>query len=191
MSETYLKKEFTKRDVQRARNIVNKDYTATTQQQTGYQKSYVKRVEGDIWEEAGKTWTIKNNVKQNVTKLDAAKKAIRMPLACPKCKGSMKHHLAKKMYKIHGFCFDCTVEYETSLRKAGLYDKYEKSMLEGSIKSFAKDLTAWVESYIEYSPTYVTEQGDIEDWNNNSTKQNDKVLSNLKEYLDILDTHIK
>ena len=191
MSETYLKKEFTKRDVQRARNIVNKDYTATTQQQTGYQKSYVKRVEGDIWEEAGKTWTIKNNIKQNVTKLDAAKKAIRMPLACPKCKGSMKHHLAKKMYKIHGFCFDCTVEYETSLRKAGLYDKYEKSMLEGSIKSFAKDLTAWVESYIEYSPTYVTEQGDIEDWNNNSTKQNDKVLSNLKEYLDILDTHIK
>lgn len=191
MSETYLKKEFTKRDVQRARNIVNKDYTATTQQQTGYQKSYVKRVEGDIWEEAGKTWTIKNNVKQNVTKLDAAKKAIRMPLACPKCKGSMKHHLAKKMYKIHGFCFDCTVEYETSLRKAGLYDKYEKSMLEGSIKSFAKDLTAWVESYIEYSPTYVTEQGDIEDWNNNSAKQKDKVLSNLKEYLDILDTHIK
>jgi len=191
MSESYLKKEFTKKDVQRARNIVNKDYTATTQQQTGYQKAHIKRVEGDVWEEAGKRWTIKNNVKQNITKLDAAKKAIRMPLVCPKCKGSMKHHLAKKMYKIHGFCFDCTIAYEASLRKAGLYEKYEKSMLEGSIKSFAKDLTAWVESYIEYSPTYVTEQGDVEDWNSNSTKQNDKVLANLKEYLDILDTHIK
>jgi len=191
MSETYLKKEFTKRDVQRARNIVNKDYSATTQQQTGYQKAYVKRVEGDIWEEAGKKWTIKNNVKQNITKLDAAKKAVRIPLACPKCKGSMKHHLAKKMYKIHGFCFDCTIEYEASLRKAGLYDKYEKSMLEGSIKSFSKDLTAWVKSYVDYSPTYVTEHGDVEDWNSNSTKQNDKVLANLKEYLDILNSHIK
>jgi ssDNA-binding Zn-finger/Zn-ribbon topoisomerase 1 len=61
--------------------------------------------------------------KQNITKLDAAKKALQMPLKCPKCGGPMKHHLAQKMYKIHGFCFDpCTVEYEAELRKAGLYE---------------------------------------------------------------------
>src|SRR5210317_1786340 len=109
MSDSYLKKEFKESDVQRVRNIVNKDYTAKTKSQTGYQKAYKSRKEGDIWEESDKTRTIKNGIRQNITKLDAAKKAARVPLACPKCNGSMKHHLAKKMYNIHGFCFECTV----------------------------------------------------------------------------------
>ena len=190
MSDSYLKKEFKEKDVQRARNLINKDYTSKTQSSIGYQKSHQRHEEGDIWEESGKTWTIRNGVKQNITKLDAAKKAVRIPLACPKCGGSMKHHLAKKMYKIHGFCFDCTIEYEAELRKAGLYKKYEQSMIQGSMRSFAKDLTAWVQSYIDYTPSYVTEQGDIEDWKNNSD-QKDKVLNNLKEYLDILDNHLE
>ena len=87
MSDSYLKKEFKEKDVQRVRNIVNKNYTAKTQSLTGYQKAFKRHTEGDIWEEGGKTWTIKNNVKQNITKLDDAKKAVRIPLACPKCGG--------------------------------------------------------------------------------------------------------
>jgi hypothetical protein len=189
MSDSYLKKEFKESDVQRVRNIVNKDYTAKTQASTGYQKAYKKYKEGDIWEESGKTWTIKNGIRQNITKLDAAKKAIRVPLACPKCEGSMKHHLAKKMYKIHGFCFDCTVDYEATLRKAGLYKQYEKNMLQGSMKAFSKDLTNWVNDYIKFNPSYVTEHGDVEDWSNNKS-QNQKVLKNLEEYLDILSKHL-
>ena len=189
MSESYLKKEFKESDVQRARNLINKDFTAKTKSSTGYQKAHVRHEEGDIWEESGKKWTIKNGVRQNVTKLDAAKKAARVPLACPKCEGSMKHHLAKKMYKIHGFCFDCTINYEAELRKAGLYKKYEKNMIQGSMKSFAKDLTAWVQSFVDYNPTYVTEHGDIEDWNSNSSEKK-KVLNNLKEYLEVLDKHL-
>ena len=144
MSDSSLKKEFRREDVQRVRNIVNKDFTSKTKSQTGYSKSSNNYKEGDLWEESGKTWTIKNGIKQNITKLDAAKKAMRIPLACPKCGGSMKHHLAKKMYKIHGFCFDCTLQYEAQLRKAGLFKKYEASMINGSIDAFAKDLTSWV-----------------------------------------------
>ena len=123
--ETLLKKEFKQSDVQRVRNIVNKDFTSKTKLQSGYQKQIKRYKEGDIWEESGKTWTIKNGIKQNITKLDNAKKALRIPLRCPKCNGSMEHWLAKKMYKIHGFCFDpCTVEYEDSLKQAGLYKQY-------------------------------------------------------------------
>ena len=123
MSDSYLKKEFKESDVQRVRNIVNKDYTAKTKSQTGYQKSHQRHKEGDVWEENGKKWTIKNGIKQNVTKFDNAKKAIRTPLACPKCGGPMNYHLSKKMYKIHGFCFDCTINYEAELRKVGLYEE--------------------------------------------------------------------
>jgi hypothetical protein len=111
---------------------------------------------------------------------------MKIPLACPKCGGSMKHHLAKKMYKIHGFCFDCTLEYEATLRKAGLYKKYEANMINGNMDAFGKDLEAWVGEYVEYNPTFVTEQGDIEDWNSNNTQQNIKVMNNLKEFLTVL-----
>lgn len=186
MSDSSLKKEFRREDVQRVRNLVNKDFTAKTKSQTGYSKSSGRYKEGDVWTESGKEWTIKNGIKQNITKLDAAKKALKIPLACPKCKGSMKHHLAKKMYKIHGFCFDCTLEYEAELRKAGLYKRYEASMINGSIDAFAKDLTSWVNEYTVQSNAYVTEQGVIEDWNSNTTAQNEKVMANLKDFIEVL-----
>jgi len=186
MSDSSLKKEFRREDVQRVRNIVNKDFTAKTKSQTGYSKSSGRYKEGDIWTESGKEWTIKNGIKQNITKLDNAKKALRIPLACPKCNGSMKHHLHKKMYKIHGFCFDCTLEYEAELRKAGLYKRYEASMINGSIDAFAKDLTSWVNEYTVQSNAYVTEQGVIEDWNSNTTAQNEKVMANLKDFIEVL-----
>ena len=38
-NESLLKKEFKHSDVQRVRNIVNKDFTASTKQQAGYKKS--------------------------------------------------------------------------------------------------------------------------------------------------------
>ncbi len=189
-TESLLKKEFKHSDVQRVRNIVKKDFTAKTKLQSGYSKSHKSYKEGDIWEESGKTWTIKNGIKQNVTKLDAAKKAVRVPLACPKCGGTMKHRVHKKMYKIHGFCFDCTINYEAELRKAGLFEKYEKSMIQGNMKAFSKDLSEWVDMYVQSTQTFVTEQGVIEDWKGNAKAQNDKVLNNLKEYLAIIDDHL-
>ena len=190
-NESLLKKEFKQSDVQRVRNLVNKDYTSKTKSQTGYQKASKRYKEGDIWEENGKQWTIKNGIKQNITKLDSAKKAIRMPLRCPKCGGSMKHHLAKKMYKIHGFCFDpCTVEMEADLRKAGLYKQYEQRMMQGNMKAFAKDVEEWVIDLVNTNDTFVTEAGDIEDWKSNSNK-NKEILKNVRQYISHLSEHIK
>ena len=59
MEESQLKKEFSQRDVQRARNLIQKDYTSRTVIGTGYSKKREKHSEGDIWEEDGRTWTIK------------------------------------------------------------------------------------------------------------------------------------
>ena len=190
-NESLLKKEFKQSDVQRVRNLVNKDFTSKTKAQSGYKKSADRHREGDIWEESGKKWTIKNGIKQNITKLDAAKKAIRIPLTCPNCGGPMKHWLAKKMYKIHGFCFDpCTVEMEADLRKAGLYDQYEKRMMQGNMKAFAQDVEQWVEDLVNTNETFVTEAGDIEDWKSNSNKDRE-LLKNVKQYILHLSEHIK
>ena len=73
-NESLLKKEFRQSDVERVRNLVNKDYTRKTKLQVGYQKKFTRHKEGDVWEENGKKWTIKNGIKQNITKLDKVKK---------------------------------------------------------------------------------------------------------------------
>lgn len=188
--ESLLKKEFKQSDVQRVRNLVNKDFTAKTSIKSGYKTAYVVRKEGDIWEEDGRKWTVKNGVKQNITKLDAVKDLSRVPLRCPKCGGSMNHWLAKKMYRIHGFCFDpCTVEYEAELRKAGLYEQYEKRMMQGNIKAFAKDIESWLLEFMNTEETYVTEQGDIEDWKNSNKSKKEQISNTLKEFLEVINNH--
>lgn len=190
-NESLLKKEFKEADVQRVRNLVNKDYSKSTKTQTGYKRNSERYREGDIWEEGGRKWTIKNNIKQNITKLDNAKKALRTPLSCPNCGGPMKHHLAKKMFKIHGFCFDpCTVEMENDLKKAGLYEQYEQRMMQGNLKAFAKDIEQWAIDHINSSNTFVTEAGDTEDWKSNSNKDRE-LLENVKKYLGVISGHIK
>ena len=188
---SHLKKEFDERAVNRARNIISKNFTSRTMVGSGYEKVKEKHSEGDVWEEDGRTWTIKNGLKQNVTKLDAAKKLAQVPLTCPKCSGSMNHHLAKKMYKIHGFCFDCTIEMEANLRKAGLYKEYEKKMMQGNMQAWAKGLEQWVDDQINQSMTFVTEDGTIEDWNNNSAKQKAEIMKNVNQYLEHLKKHME
>lgn len=191
MGESLLKKEFKSKDVNRARNLITKDFSGKTVDGIGYSKAYVAYKEGDIWEENGRSWTIKDGIRQNITKLDAAKKALQIPLACPKCKGSMKHHLAQKMYKIHKMCFNCVIDYEAELRKAGLYASYEKNMMQGSIKAFARDVEQWVLESLETTNSFVTEQGDLEDWKGNDSKFKEQVTANLQQYLKHLKAHIE
>jgi hypothetical protein len=191
MGESLLKKEFKSRDVNRARNLVNKDFSAKTVDGVGYQKAHEVHNEGDIWEESGRTWTIKDGLKQNITKLDAAKKALQTPLTCPKCGGTMNYHLSQKMYKIHKMCFDCVINYEAELRKAGLYDAYEKAMIQGSLRAFLVDVEQYILDSINSVDTFVTEQGDIEDWKGNKTKTDNELSEHLKDYLQHARKHLQ
>ena len=86
-----LKKQFKERDVQRLRNLVTHKYGNKTTQGIGYTKPQEFHNEGDVWEEDGRKWTIKNGLKQNITKLDKAKEKVILPLFCPSCKNLMKH----------------------------------------------------------------------------------------------------
>ena len=185
MSESLLKKEFSSSDLNRIRNIVKKDFSSKTKLQTGYRRVIEDRKEGDIWNEDSRTWTIKNGIKKSIPKHSSIKESVKIPLTCPKCGGSMRHHLHKKMYKIHGFCFDCTIEYEAELRKNGLYEQYEKSMIKQGVKAFSIDLESWVREVLDRSSsqTFVTEEGDVEDWKFAGKEFKQKNLEKLQEFL--------
>ena len=66
-----LKKEFNRKDVTRARNLLTGKSGASSETQIGYEKKRVDYKEGDTWKENGKTWTIKDGLKQTISKLDA------------------------------------------------------------------------------------------------------------------------
>ena len=59
---TQLKKEFSPEDLQRARNIITGQTGNRTKVQSGYEKKQIEYKEGDVWEENGKKWTIKDGL---------------------------------------------------------------------------------------------------------------------------------
>lgn len=188
-----LQREFKGKDVQRMRNIITKDYTAKTTTQIGYSKAQVDHKEGDIWDESGKQWTIKNGIKQTVTRFDKLKQTLNLPLTCPKCSGAMKNnHLNKKMWSIHKMCFDCVIDMETKLKHKGKYEEYSRNLIKGGVKVHIKDLEdALLELVLDESNEgFVTEAGDIEKWAGKGIDKQ-KIAQDLQEYIQKLKDHVK
>ena len=181
MSETQLNKEFSKRDVQRMRNILTKNTADKTRIQAGYEKENKVYSEGDIWEENGKTWTIRDGLKQTITKHDKLREMVNMPLSCPSCNKSMKvNNLNKKMWVIHKKCFDCVVEYETHLRSIGKYEEYAKGLMNSNKDSFVKDYEQAVDAFInDKGESFMSEADDIENWS--KAKLNPEIIKALKD----------
>jgi hypothetical protein len=185
-NESMLQKDFKQRDVQRMRNLITKNYGDKTVTQAGYTKETVEHKEGDVWEENGKQWTIKNGLKQNITRLDNIKKSLIIPLTCPNCSKPMKNDtLNKKMWPIHKMCFDCVITMETKLKREGKFEEYERNMTKRGIETYIKELE---EALLELSlsttedESVVTESGDIEHWvGGNIDKQ--KILQDLQEHI--------
>ena len=164
-NESILKKEFQKKDVERLRNLMKGKYGEKTRSSVGFSKKEEFHKEGDTWESDGRTWTIKDGIKQNITKLDKAKKAHVMPIFCPNCKKPMKKHFDKDYYNIHKKCFDCVIDFEHNLRKMGLWEEYEKNIQNSEIDGFIRDFKMYVEeSLTQDNSSYVTEAGDVEKW---------------------------
>jgi len=160
-----LKKEFKRKDVQRARNLITGKTGASTGTQIGYNKKTEDYKEGDVWTEGRKTWTIKNGIKQTVSKLDVIKKEVFMPLSCPCCGKIMKKRLDKPNYKIHKKCFDCVVEFEHKLRIRGEYDDYKKKLVTKNSLDIVNEMESYLLDAINTSnSSFVSEDGVIEKW---------------------------
>lgn len=184
MSESLLKREFDKSTVQRCRNLISGDYGASTQVVVGYEKvSEGGHKEGDTWEEGGKTWTIKNGLKRSTGKLVKAREYVAVPWSCPRCGKIMNSEFDKKMYKVHGMCSDCTVKMEDDLKRAGLYSKYEKSLILGNVSSFVEELQDRIEALNSDVDTKIaTEDGLVEDWG----RASNDLVNSLKEWKGML-----
>jgi len=165
MSESNLKKEFSKRDVQRMRNLITGKTGDRTQLQAGWEKYSSKHKEGDIWEENGKKWTIKRGIKQTITKLDEVKKLAVLPLTCPSCGGIMKvNEYNKKMWPIHQKCFECVVKMESELKRTGKYEEYVSNIGNSNKNAILDDLELALENWLEEKDTFVSESGEVEKW---------------------------
>ena len=158
-----LKKEFKRKDVNRARNLIMGKTDASTNTQVGYNKKEENHKEGDVWTEGRKTWTIKNGIKQTVSKLDAIKKEIFMPLSCPCCGKVMKKRLDKPNYRIHKKCHDCVVEFEHKLRNKGKYEEYRKKLIAKNSLDIVDEMESYLLDAINTSNSgFVSEDGVIE-----------------------------
>ncbi len=183
-----LKKEFQEKDVERLRNLIQGKHGEKTHSSVGFTKKEEFHEEGDIWESDGRSWTIKDGIKQNITKLDKAKKAHIMPLMCPKCKKVMKNRNDKPFYNIHKMCFNCVVDFEHELQKAGKFKEYQRKIKNDELDNRIKEFKLWVnEKLNESNESFVSEAGDVEKWVGKvNIEKTEEYVTGVVEYLESL-----
>ena len=185
-----LNKEFRKTDVNRLRNLIQGKTGDSTGTQIGYNTKQEDRKEGDIWVENKKTWTIKNGIKQTISKLDKIKKEVFMPLCCPECSNVMKKRLDKPNYNIHKKCFDCVVDFEHKLKIKGEYNDYIKNLKAKNSLDIVDEMESYLLDAINTSNSnYVSEDGVVERWVGGIDKL--KLTKQVKEATKIRRKHIE
>lgn len=148
-----------------------------------------KRNEGDVWEDMdGKKWTIKNGIKQTVTKLDLAK----TPWFCPICQKSMSHRLDDKFWNMQGKCFDCVIKEEMEIRRRGEWTKYERRKLQENYVASLRDHINELQDYHDTvtAPSFVHADNErilmIEKWDVDI----DKIKLDLQKDIEELKQHL-
>lgn len=183
-----MKKGLSQAKVQRMRNLVSGNHNAKSKLSSGYTKTEVIHSEGDVWQERGKQWTIKNGIKRTVNKLDFARKVNRIPFKCPKCVTSLNHPAHKKMYKRWGMCLTCVSKWEQQMQVSGTYDEWYSQFDAENFNAYITDVTKeyneWLSS--RNSQTFVTEAGQVEEWKGGESseklkKQFDESVTQVKE----------
>ena len=184
-NESRLQEDIQQRDIQRMRNLITKKYGDKTATQAGYVKKQTEHKEGDVWEENGKKWTIKNGIKQTITRFDEIKKSLTLPIVCPSCNKHMTNHpINKKMWPIHGMCFDCVIKMETELKRDGKWEEYQSNITKSSIRTLIREMEAILLDVMldDNKESFITESGDIEEWRGGVVDKT-KIAENIQEYI--------
>jgi len=165
MSDSVLKKQFQKKDVERLRNLVAGKYGNRTTMGIGYNgEVQEEHKEGDIWTYQGRTWTIKDGIKENITKLDKFKK-VAVPLFCPNCKQVMDKQLDSFYYKSYGECVDCRATTETQMKINGTWEDYTNQTFNAEIDQQIEEYKNWFSNILSESKEgYISENGEVQKW---------------------------
>jgi hypothetical protein len=185
MQDSVLKKQFAEKDIQRIRNIVKGKNGERITHGVGYIQEIQEYSEGDVWQEDGRIWTIKNGIKQNITKLDKFKKTS-TPLFCPQCKNVMDKQLDPHYYKSYGCCLDCRSTFETKLKIEGKWEDYIKETFNKEIDQTIEEFKVFYKERLEESNQgTVTENGDVENWVGSINKE--RAEESFKETIQYLE----
>jgi hypothetical protein len=178
-------KKITRNKVQRMRNLVTGDYGAKSQTQSGYRKYDKKHREGDVWDEGGRTWTMKNGIKQNISKLKKAREINKIPMSCPKCEGHMNHSRHKAMYLTYGHCSTCQTKLEIDMQNNGTYNEWLITNVRKNFEKWKDDKKGAFEKWYSEidSKRNITESGLIEDWSTLSSKAKQSIIDRFDSYI--------
>jgi len=186
-----MQKGISESKVQRMRNLLTKKHNAKTKIQTGYNKKNVIRKEGDIWEEGGKTWTIKNGITKTVSKMYRLREICKVPLFCPKSGKPMKGPNDIIFYRLYGMSYDSYI-YEKTMKRVDKEEFVKNNLEEWKTDSLSElnDIEKSFNTYIESSDvSYITETGKIEDWQGGIDKK--KLKDDFYEKLEVARKNIQ
>lgn len=155
-----LKKEFTEQEIQRMRNLVKGKYGSKVTNQIETKSYKTKRKEGDVWEEDGNTWTIKDGIKETVSPYEALHKELLIPLTCPTCKNVMNKKLDKVYFPIYENCFDCEVDKRDALEKEGKLDEYLKPKKNDFLDKSFEEFESFIRNKVNTDINDAAENGD-------------------------------
>lgn len=144
------------------------------------EKDSKQRNEGDIWMEHDKTWTVKNGTIVSYKPFETEV----IPLFCPKCKKSMKHDLDEKIYQLHKHCYNCQVEFETTLKIEGKFEEYEKNLINENLDSLIAQLLVEKQEFLnglDKTNKVFNSDGQITEETDSSMINVDKILKEFEE----------
>lgn len=146
---------------------------------------------GDVWEEADPVTGVIYVIEQrdgfrirkskNTDVFQSVRDEIRSFPNCRKetctCiqKNGTIHPLDDKMRKIHGMCFDCTIEMEHDLKKEGKYDEYEHAKIRENalawLASAERDVELLKQTYTQAIDFVSNTDGATESWSAKMTTE--------------------
>lgn len=150
----------------------------------GYRPTQEQRKEGDVWEDAdGKQWTIKNGIRQNISKTAGTQ----VPLFCPQCQAIMNKRQDTRFWVLRGKCMDCVVKEETKMRFEGTWNQYEKEKVKSNYIAFLKEKITELTHYRESVSTPEIIHADdekilmIEKWHMDLDKVKNDLLEDIEK----------
>ena len=146
---------------------------------------------GDVWEEADPVTGVIYVIEQrdgfrirkskNTDVFQSVRDEIRSFPNCRKetctCiqKNGTLHPLDDKMRKIHGMCFDCTIEMEHDLKKEGTYEEYEQNKIRENalawLASAERDVELLKQTYTQAIDFVSNTDGATESWSAKMTPE--------------------
>jgi hypothetical protein len=177
-------------NVKAVQQLLDGTHKFQTKKTVGFSDAQSKKSEhreiGDVWEETDSNGNVhvieqREGFRIRKTKNSEIFQSIRDELqSFPNCRKDTctcigTHQLDQKMRKIHGMCFDCVIEMEHELKKAGKYDEYEQNKIRENAMAWLRDAERDVDllkqAYTQVQQFVSNSDGQVEHWSAKMTAE--------------------